>query len=96
MSLNKIYRQPAVDGNPIENFKPIEPNNFHLLNITNDGLYMTKSTRDETIKFYDYFRAEVKRLAKAHGDTPKRTVIQIFCDNFVSKEEFCRLNGDCE
>lgn len=85
-----------MNGNPIEGFKPIEPNNFHLLNITNDGLYMTKSTSDRRIEFYDYFRAEAKRLVEAHGDKPTRTVIQQFCDNFISKEEFCRLKGDCE
>ncbi|XP_055299062.1 esterase B1-like isoform X2 [Sitodiplosis mosellana] len=90
------HGQPAVDGNPVEHFKPIEPNNFHLLNITNDGLFMTKATNDRKIEFYDYFRAEVKRLVEGHGDIPKRTVIQRVCDNFISKEEFCRLNGDCE
>lgn len=57
---------------------------------------MTKLTTDQKIAFYDYFIAEAKRLVAAHGDTPKRTVIQQFCDNFVSKEEFCRLNGDCD
>lgn len=57
---------------------------------------MTKLTTDRKIEFYDYFIAEVKRLVAAHGDTPKRTVIQWFCDNFVSKEDFCRLKGDCE
>lgn len=85
-----------MDGNPIDDFKPIKPNNFHVLNITNDGLFMTKTTTDRKIEFYDYFRTEAKRLVEAHGDTPKRTVIQRICDNFISKEEFCRLNGDCE
>lgn len=76
------YSQPTVDEIPIRGFKPIFRNEMNYLNITKDGLFVGKSPNSERTHFYDYFIAKAKRLVEAHGDEPKQTIIEQFCDNF--------------
>lgn len=43
---------------------------------------MGKSPNNQRTEFYDYFIAEAKRLVEAHGDEPKQTAIERFCEHF--------------
>lgn len=75
-------RKPTVNGYPVKDFEPYKLNNFNFLNITHEGLIMGKSPNNRRTEFYDYFIAEAKKLIKAHGDEPKQTVIEQFCERF--------------
>lgn len=77
-----LYRTPSVKGHPVKDFKPFQLNDFNFLNITQDGLIMGKSPNNQRTEFYDYFIAEAKRLVEAHGDEPKQTAIERFCEHF--------------
>ncbi|XP_031623655.1 venom carboxylesterase-6-like [Contarinia nasturtii] len=89
------YGEPAINGIPIEDFGPIQLEDIHFLNITNDGLFMAKSPNERRIDFYDNFIAEVKELVEANGDTPKQTIIEQFCDSFQSNhDQYCSLDSD--
>lgn len=89
--LFQTYRQPAVDGNPINNFKPIEPNVTHFLNITNDGLYMGKNPNNRRTEFYDHFITEVRQLVESHGHTPNRNMIERIRDSLKEQN-----NRNCD
>lgn len=52
------------------------------------------SSNAERMAFYDNFIAEVKQLVEAHGDTPTRTVIEQFCDQFhPNNNQYCSLDS---
>lgn len=67
--------------------KTFQPSENSFLNITNDGLFMTKSPNDDRMKYYEHFLTEAKRLVEAHDDAPKQTVIKQICDDFYRKNE---------
>lgn len=81
-SFNIFYRKPSINGHPVKDFEPYRLNDFNFLNITQEGLIMGKSTNIRRVEFYDYFKAEAKRLVEAHGDEPKQTIIDQFCERF--------------
>lgn len=77
-----ICRKPAVQGNPIKGYKPIQSNKFHFLNITEGGLFLGVSPHGQNLKFVGKFITEAQRLVEQHGDAPKKTHIQHICDIF--------------
>lgn len=77
-----VYRKPAVEGNPIKGFKPVQPNEFNFLNITKDGLQLGVSPNGQNFKFIDNFISEAKYLVEKHGDAPIKTHIQRICETF--------------
>lgn len=81
-----VHRKPAVEGNPIKGFKPVQPNKFHFLNITNDGLFLGLSPNDLNMKFVDNFISKAKCLVEEHGDAPNKTHIQRICEIFEQSE----------
>lgn len=78
-----LNRKPAVEGNPIRNFRPVSSDELHFLNITNEGLIMQKNPYTDRMKFIEYVIKEAKRLIEVHGETPTKTSLQLFCDRYA-------------
>lgn len=81
------FRKPAIDGIPLNGFKPAQPNQISILSITNDGFSVKTSRSGQRGKFYDYFLAEARKLVEAHGDAPQKTRIEQFCDEINKQNE---------
>lgn len=56
------------------------------MEITNDGLFLGVSPNARYMEYVDNFISEAKQLVEEHGDTPKKTHIQRFCDTFEQSE----------
>lgn len=47
------YSHPTVDDEPVSGYEPIENHKIHYVRITNDGLFMDLSPKNESTAFWE-------------------------------------------
>lgn len=84
--MKKKSRKPSIDGDPIDGFKPILPNEVNFLDVTNGGLFLGKSPNDLIAAFLDRVLAKASKLIAENNRIPQMTEFEYACDKIRQKE----------
>lgn len=74
-----IRRNPTINGDPIEEFRPVQVDELNFVDVTIDGLIAGVSPNGNHTQFLDYVVKEAKRLVEENGDSPTDTLVQQQC-----------------
>lgn len=78
------YGDPAFDGDPIDGYIPVKPNEINFLDVTPDGLVLGRSPNGENIIFMDRIVSEAKTLIAENDNAPPTPEFDLICYNLTT------------